>query len=285
MKKALKRASSRENPLLKPLPLFAMIASTLVTIAVAVVVFVLPLHRQPETLARKNYVCEQCGTPNVFNDTAHKKPVFGTNHSANFNPVIFKVTQGRYRHIIETEHLLLREATKDDIPALTAQISRVENAASATWVQRPEKADAEKEATKEINEIIDNYRRGKSAHWAICEKSTGTFMGLGGFFEYAPLDHRATMGWTLDSKFWGRGYATELGKACVEYGMKFLGLNRIKCIVRVDNAASRRVLEKIGMTPVGLMRQYWRVKGELLSHYRFVICKKDIKEQLKKSKV
>jgi ribosomal-protein-alanine N-acetyltransferase len=217
----------------------------------------------------------------VFNNALENKPIEGQDNSGNFRPVILKVMNGRYRHIIETERLLLREVTLDDLSELHTYYTKIENSASATW----EVHTTEEETKKEIVEIIENYRAGKEAHWAVCDKKTGAIMGLGGIFGYIPKHHKATMGWGFDSKYWGNGYATELGRACVEYGMKYLQLNRIDAVVRVDNIASRKVLEKIGMSLSACFRQYWKVKGELLSHYQFVILKKDILRQLKQSKV
>jgi ribosomal-protein-alanine N-acetyltransferase len=47
---------------------------------------------------------------------------------------------------------------------------------------------------------------------------------------------------------WGRGYATEISLAILRYGFETAGLTRIRGIADAENAASRRVLEKIGMT-------------------------------------
>ncbi len=47
---------------------------------------------------------------------------------------------------------------------------------------------------------------------------------------------------------WGRGYATEIAQAILRYGFETAGLARIWGIADPENLASRRVLEKIGMT-------------------------------------
>ena len=51
----------------------------------------------------------------------------------------------------------------------------------------------------------------------------------------------------LSSAAWGRGIATEAAAALLGYGFESAGLERIVAIVRPENPASRRVLEKIGM--------------------------------------
>ncbi len=278
----MKQHIAKKNPLLQPLPLFAIISSTLATIIVgAITLFSVPRNTNPTIIKKTRYECENCGARTVFNHTIANQPDTTKDNSGNFHPVIQKIRYGRYRHIIETERLLLREVTVDDFDALHHLYTNPENAPSSTWKLHP----SEQKTYKEINKIIENYRNGREAHWAICEKNTGKLIGLGGLFGYKPSDQRITVGWTFDSSAWGNGYGTELGQACVEYAMKFLRVNRVDAVVRIDNIASRKVLEKIGMSYSAHFRKYWRVKGELLNHYQFVILKKDIEQQLKNSKV
>jgi RimJ/RimL family protein N-acetyltransferase len=57
------------------------------------------------------------------------------------------------------------------------------------------------------------------------------------------------VGWRLASDVWGRGLATEGGRAGIEWGFGALGLDRIISIIDPDNLASLRVAEKLGMRP------------------------------------
>ena len=50
--------------------------------------------------------------------------------------------------------------------------------------------------------------------------------------------------------YWGKGFATEAGKASLQYGFAQLHLQTIVGIVHPENLASQRVLEKIGMTQI-----------------------------------
>jgi RimJ/RimL family protein N-acetyltransferase len=56
-----------------------------------------------------------------------------------------------------------------------------------------------------------------------------------------------TLAFYLARPYWGRGLATEAGRAFIEYGFKELRLSRIVAGANVLNVASNRVLEKIGM--------------------------------------
>jgi len=55
------------------------------------------------------------------------------------------------------------------------------------------------------------------------------------------------IGWRLSREFWHRGYATEGARAALTFGFDTLGLNEIVSFTAPSNAASRRVMEKIGM--------------------------------------
>lgn len=56
------------------------------------------------------------------------------------------------------------------------------------------------------------------------------------------------VGWRLHPDQWGRGLATEGGRASLRYGFEQLDLDRIISIFMPDNAASGRVMDKLGMT-------------------------------------
>jgi len=73
---------------------------------------------------------------------------------------------------------------------------------------------------------------------------------LVGFCGLRPLDHGPDVEvlYGIAPSRWGKGFATEVALAMVRYGFEEAGLDRILGIADKENAASRRVLEKIGMT-------------------------------------
>jgi RimJ/RimL family protein N-acetyltransferase len=64
----------------------------------------------------------------------------------------------------------------------------------------------------------------------------------------------AALAFYLAREYWGRGLATEAGRAFIQFGFDRLRLNRIVATVQVGNAASLRVLEKLGFTLIGTER-------------------------------
>jgi RimJ/RimL family protein N-acetyltransferase len=67
---------------------------------------------------------------------------------------------------------------------------------------------------------------------------------------------RAELGYWIGVPFWGRGYATEAGRAIVRFAFEEQALHRVFAQVFTRNPASARVLQKIGMRYEGILRQH-----------------------------
>jgi [ribosomal protein S5]-alanine N-acetyltransferase len=81
---------------------------------------------------------------------------------------------------------------------------------------------------------------------AVLEKNTGTFLGWCGLkftLEYNEYD----LGFRFFRQHWGKGYATETARACLDHGFRKLNLREILGRAMTENKPSIRVLEKIGM--------------------------------------
>jgi RimJ/RimL family protein N-acetyltransferase len=85
--------------------------------------------------------------------------------------------------------------------------------------------------------------------WAAIERTTGRWLGRIGLnlLEDWHGPDRWEVGWELDPECWGRGLATEGGRAAVRFGFEVAGLGRIISVTRADHGASRRVMEKCGL--------------------------------------
>lgn len=74
--------------------------------------------------------------------------------------------------------------------------------------------------------------------------------------------NRAELGFWIGRDYWGNGYCTEAAKAVVTHGFESLGLHKITSQHFVQNQASGKVLEKIGMTAEGLLKDEVRKDGK-----------------------
>lgn len=72
----------------------------------------------------------------------------------------------------------------------------------------------------------------------------------------------AEVGWGIASAYWGRGYATEAGRAAIAWALAEYGLAKAIAVADRENVASWRVMEKLGMTREGVFRSHRLLRGE-----------------------
>jgi RimJ/RimL family protein N-acetyltransferase len=102
-----------------------------------------------------------------------------------------------------------------------------------------------------IARIEAGFDRNGYGLWALELRSTGRFLGFTGL-EVASFEAHFTpaveVGWRLARSAWGRGYATEAGRASLAFGFEEGGLREIVSCTTVANIRSQAVMKRIGMT-------------------------------------
>lgn len=91
---------------------------------------------------------------------------------------------------------------------------------------------------------------------SVFEKNSGTFIGQAGLFHLGLNDEQPEIeiAYRLHKEFWGKGYATELTRAIIQWGFEHLSIERLVTFIDPENIRSRRVLEKAGMTNTGKVK-------------------------------
>lgn len=152
---------------------------------------------------------------------------------------------------VETDRLVLRELLDTDIEGMFALDSDAE--VHKYLGNNPIKTMDE--AQKNIDYIRMQYEKYGIGRWAAIEKSSGDFIGWTGLkmnFENEMNEHTdfIDVGYRFIKKYWGKGYATESGKASVQYGFDRMGYKTIYGMAELENTASRNALLKIGLTHI-----------------------------------
>ncbi|MGD2147932.1 MAG: GNAT family N-acetyltransferase [Anaerolineae bacterium] len=101
-----------------------------------------------------------------------------------------------------------------------------------------------------IHEQQTHWRERGYGLWAVEALATGELMGRSGL-QYLPETDEVEIDFILAQAHWGQGFATEAGRVGLSYGFTEVGLESIVGIVHPGNGASRRVLEKLGLTLAG----------------------------------
>lgn len=149
------------------------------------------------------------------------------------------------KKVAETNRLILREFSIEDAPDFYA-LNLDEEVMKYT-------ADHVFETLEESAALIHGYQEYEKTgfgRWTVVLKETNEVLGWCGLKYIASVDE-VDLGYRLHRRFWNKGYATEACQASLDIGFKEYNLDLIVGRTMADNLASRRVLEKIGMT-------YWK---------------------------
>jgi [ribosomal protein S5]-alanine N-acetyltransferase len=158
---------------------------------------------------------------------------------------------------LETERLVLRRLTLADAEDVYAYGRDPQVARYTSW-----RAHASIEDSRHfLTWCVERYADGAVAPWGIALKAEGRVIGSGGFVTWNLGNDRAEIGYTLGRPYWGQGLAPEAMRAVLDFGFTRMDLHRIEARCFVANAASARVMEKIGMRYEGIMREGVLVKG------------------------
>lgn len=93
----------------------------------------------------------------------------------------------------------------------------------------------------------------------------------------------ATMGYFIDREHNGRGLGTEAVTAAVRFAFEEAQLHRVQAGVMPRNAASIRVLEKVGFRYEGMAARYLNINGIWEDHHLYAVTVEDVAAQLKSS--
>lgn len=143
---------------------------------------------------------------------------------------------------IETERLRHRKLRMEDLSDLMSIVgdSEVMTHIGLEGGIALSRAEAEDALTK----MIAFWAQRGFGRWAVLKKSSGNMIGLCGL---RLMEDTPELFYAFAKESWGMGLATESARACLRYGFEELRFDRIVAASRHANAASIRVLEKIGM--------------------------------------
>lgn len=174
--------------------------------------------------------------------------------------------------LLETDRLILREFTADDADLLVDLDSDPEVMFRITGGRPTSREEIEGDV---LPAFLNYYARGnKFGFWAAIDKRSRKFLG---WFHLRPgpghSDEEPELGYRLLRAFWGQGYATEGSAALIAKAFTDLGATRVLAETMVAHTASRRVMEKCGMTVARMFYQDWpdAIPGDELGDVEYAI--------------
>jgi RimJ/RimL family protein N-acetyltransferase len=184
------------------------------------------------------------------------------------------------RVFLESERLVLRQFTEADVDNLF-DLDHDPDVMRFVTGGKPTPRDEIK------NDILPAFlayyeRYAGCGFWAAIEKCSGDFVG---WFHFRPHDgggsDNVELGYRLCKSAWGKGYATEGSRALISKGFTEFGVQRVFAETMSVNIASRRVMEKSGMTLVRTFHAEWPVsiEGDEHGDVEYALRKMDWEQQ------
>ncbi len=152
--------------------------------------------------------------------------------------------------IFETERLIVRQYTEED----KDNMFLLGGNESVMQYIRP--VSTKKESDQFLLDNIALYEKNPhGGRWAVIEKTKGIFTGSFAIIPIPSQPEKIQLGYSLLPENWGKGYATELTKAGLDYFINNYTLSEIYGLTEVPNIASQKVLLKAGFQPAGSMME------------------------------
>ena len=159
---------------------------------------------------------------------------------------------------IESERLLVRLVAESDLPALLEVNSNEEVTALLPYATWRSMADAE----AWLQRMRGIQATGLGLQFVVVLKATGMAIGTCLLFRFEEGSARAELGYVLGRAYWGQGFMQEALEALVGCAFGTMGLRRLEAEVDTRNRSSALLLQRLGFTNEGLLRQRWVAKGE-----------------------
>lgn len=158
---------------------------------------------------------------------------------------------------LTTEHLVLRPMRVTDARDMFDYAKRLDVTTYLLWNPHPTISYTE----DYLRYLQGRYALGEFYDWALVDRESGRMIGTCGFTRFDFSHNSGEIGYVLNPEYHGHGYATEAAERVIRFGFEVLGLHRIEAKFMQGNEASRRVMDKLGMTFEGFRREAMLVKG------------------------
>ncbi len=151
---------------------------------------------------------------------------------------------------IKTKNILLRQISDSDIDKIFEGLSH------PSVIEYYGVNFKTIEDTKEQMQWYKNLQqKALGIWWALCSADNEIFYGAAGLSDLSSEHAKAEIGFWLLPQFWGKGLMQEALPLVLNYGFNTYNLHRIEAFVENKNKSSKGLLQKLGFTYEGTMRE------------------------------
>ncbi len=173
----------------------------------------------------------------------------------------------------QTKRLTLREVSLADLNAIHEMLSLPETDQFNT-LGIPQTTDVTAEL---VMGWLEENRKPERKSYVFSIEITGKhqFIGLIALYIGKPRYKKGEVWFKVHSSYWNKGYTTEALQQILQFSFRELNLHRLEAGCAVENIASKRVLEKVGMIQEGLLRKNLPIRGQWVDNYKFAMLETD----------
>jgi ribosomal-protein-alanine N-acetyltransferase len=188
-------------------------------------------------------------------------------------PAVIEIDPGWRPPTLSTERLILRSLTPDDAESLFRHASNPNVTRYASW-------DAHTSIDQSIRFVGEyapsQYLQAIPEPIAICERgNVGEVIGVTGGIWADRNNFCMEIGFWVAEPYWNRGYVTEAARELVRYLFATYTVERVQAHCLVENRASARALEKIGLQFEGIARSAVFLRGRFWDIRKYAVLRSD----------
>ena len=174
--------------------------------------------------------------------------------------------------MLSTERLILRDFNEDDFAAVHAYASDPMVTQYTDWGP-----NTEDETRAFLGRALDRRHVSPRTEFdfAIVMKGDATLVGSCGLYVKHPEHREGMIGYVMNRHYWGQGIVTEAARAVAGFAFQQLHLHRLYATCDVENAASARVMQKLGMHREGHLREHLFERGRWRDSYIYAVLEQD----------
>lgn len=176
---------------------------------------------------------------------------------------------------LRTERLRLRAPRRGDLGALDEAVQETLEELQL-WLPWARPGHTRSDSRRYLASVRTARNRRSGYEFAITDLRDETMLGMVSLHRIDWMRRSAGIGYWVRRSAWGKGIATEAAGSVLDLGLRRLGLNRVEVHVALENRASQRVAEKLGLEREGIARGLEFVNGRYLDHVQFAMLRSDL---------
>lgn len=168
---------------------------------------------------------------------------------------------------LETPRLTLRQIRASDVAAIFATFSDPQT--MTFYGEEPHRSL--EDAYEHVRALDSWYARREGIRWGITQRedAAGEVIGSCGLFKFDDDARRAEMGYELRRAYWRQGIMSEALGVLLDYAFASLDLHRVEAVANEGNTRSQGLLDKLGFTHEGTLRQRFCFRDHLWDELYF----------------